>query len=156
MDFTEIKIRLGLVSIRRILTSGDYSKGFQKALSLSQKFPRDERVLTVVADASLFLRNCTVSQEYYDRVISLLDVDTPLSKDNKRFLRAYISFRKLELDFLQDNQKPVAKSHLVEDINNIPAGSGLKTLFFIKANHPYTPRPYGYRSVQETIRLHLS
>ena len=153
MNLKNFRIRLGLASIRRIITSGNYSKGYQNAISLSRKFPGDERVLTLLADASLFSREVSVSEGNYNRVISLLDADTSLSKDNKRFLRAYISYRLLEVGFLQDNQKSVAKPHVVEDINSIPAGSSLRALFFIDAHHSNIPRPYGNRGAAKNILI---
>lgn len=143
MNLKDLKIRLGLASIRMVIASGNYSEGYQKAGSLSRKYPDDERVLTLLADASLFSKNIPASLEYYNQVISLLAANSSLTKDSKRFLRAYISCRQLEIDFLLGNQKGVVKPHVIDDINSIPAGSSLKALFFLDAHHPSIPKPYG-------------
>ena len=146
MIFRNFRIRLGLAAARMAIVSRNYPKGYEAATALSRKFPNDERVLTLLADASLFIADVSVSERCYNRAISLLDSSVSLSNDSKRFLRAYISYRLLEVGFLQGHGKGVPKTHIVKEINNIPAGSSIRTLFFMDTHCSDIPRPYGSRS----------
>ena len=142
------RVRLGLAAIRNQLLQGNYSIAQKGASSLAEKFPQNAQAIIILADSELFLKNLGEAKKKYETADHLLKSEDSAHEESKRFLRAYISYRLLELEFLYDNHNKVAKPHIVDDINNIPSGTSSKALFFLDSGYSGIPRLYGSRRAQ--------
>lgn len=145
MILRELRTRILLVRIRQYLISRDYQNGHKLALSTSLETSFDVRVIMLLADACLFCGNSAEAKDWYNQAIEVESESKRWSGNDKRFLGAYISYRLLECKFLLNNDNLVAKAEVVVQINELPASSSLKALFFLDSDFPNSPRPYGSR-----------
>ena len=151
MILKSFRTKLNLASIRNQILKSNFSIAQKRALSLADRFPQNAQAAIMLADSELFLKNLDESKKIYKKADRLLETENSAHEESKRFLRAYISYRLLELGFLLDNQNKVAKPHIVDDINNIPAGTSSKALFFLDSGYTGTPRMYGSRRAQAAV-----
>ena len=128
-----------LLSIKYSLVAGEYSKANKRAEKMFRRHGDDVNVIAILADSHHFLGQYRQARNLYARVLDQLENSTSLKEENKPFLRAYVSYRQIEIDFLSSGE---IVGPDVSAIRGIAVGKGMWVLYRFDIDATELPRAH--------------
>jgi predicted Zn-dependent protease len=113
-----------------LISAGRYKKALNILLKLKNKYPQSIKLDVLKADIILFQKEYVTAYQEYHEAVKKIDVNqTSLSKEDNRFIQAYINYRKTAILNAIGEAKYDKFHELAQKVNELPARTAWKELF---------------------------
>jgi tetratricopeptide (TPR) repeat protein len=116
---------------QRLAQKGKYGEAEKIVLELMNKYPRSVAYNTFLADIRLFSGKIESALAKYKLSKKILEENANISKENRRFLAAYINFRTTAIGFHKAGKEFANWREFSKLINDLEANRYLKRLFLL-------------------------
>ncbi len=114
---------------QHLAKKGKYGEAEKIVLELMEEYPRSVTYNTFLADIRLFSGKVDSALDQYNLSKNILDGETDISKENRKFLAAYINFRTTAIGFDKAGEEFSKWREFSKLIRDLEADRSLKNLF---------------------------